>query len=101
MKYTSISADNHLDLLWMPRDTWQKRLPARLRDAGPKVVETDNGSFWECEGSVHGPAADGSDNERLLGMLREQGFEVPNGSLPPSDPELLLDLMDQQGMLAA
>jgi len=38
MAYQSISADNHLDLLWMPKDTWQKGLPAHLRDAGPKVV---------------------------------------------------------------
>ncbi|HEY3116714.1 MAG TPA: amidohydrolase family protein [Chloroflexota bacterium] len=102
MNYTCISADNHLDLLWMPRDTWQRGLPARLRDAGPKVVETDQGSFWEWEGNLHGPAADGSDNGRLLDdILRSQGFEVPDGSLPPSDPEILLGLMDQQEMLAA
>jgi predicted TIM-barrel fold metal-dependent hydrolase len=85
----------------MPRDTWRHRLPARLRDVGPKVVETDRGSFWEWEGDRHGPAADGTDNSRFLGMLREQGFDVPDGSLPPSQPRLLLALMDQQGMLAA
>ena len=101
VNYTSISADNHLDLLWMPRDTWQRTLPAALREVGPKVVETDRGSLWEFEGSLHGPAADGSDNARMLNILREQGFDVPDGSLPPSDPQLLLRLMDQQGMLAA
>ena len=47
------------------------------------------------------PAADGTDNARLLGILRGQGFDVPDGSLPPSDPKLLLSLMDQQGMYAA
>jgi predicted TIM-barrel fold metal-dependent hydrolase len=99
--YTCISADNHLDLLWMPRDTWQQRLPAKLRDTGPKVVETERGSFWEYEGGLHSPAADGSDNSRLLAILREQGFDVPDGSLPPSDPKLLLRLMDEQGMYAA
>jgi predicted TIM-barrel fold metal-dependent hydrolase len=101
VNYSSISADNHLDLIWMPRDTWQSRLPAALREIGPKVVETDRGSFWEFEGGLHGPAADGSDNGRLLQILRDQGFVVPDGSLPPSDPKLLLRLMDEQGMYAA
>lgn len=101
MKYSCISADNHLDLIWMPRDTWQSRLPARLREVGPKVVESDKGSVWEFEGKVHSPAADGSDNGRLLAILRDQGFDVPDGSLPPSDPKLLLRLMDEQGMWAA
>lgn len=101
MKYTCISADNHLDLLWMPRDAWQRALPAKFREIGPKVVETERGSFWEYEGELHSPAADGSDNARLLGILREQGFEVQDGSLPPSNPKLLLPLMDQQGMYAA
>jgi len=101
LSYTCISADNHLDMIWMPRDTWQSRLPAHLREAGPKVVERDNGSFWEYEGKVHSPAADGSDNARLLAILRDQGFDVPDGSLPPSDPDILLRLMDEQGMYAA
>src|SRR5438874_4557852 len=90
MTYTSISCDNHLDLIWMPRDTWQRSLPAKLRDMGPKVVETDEGSFWEFEDGLHGPAADGKDNARLLQILRGRGFEAPDGSLPPSDPKLLL-----------
>jgi predicted TIM-barrel fold metal-dependent hydrolase len=96
-----ISADNHLDLLWMPRDLWQQRLPAKLREAGPKVVETERGSFWQYEGELHGTAADGSSNAAMLNILRERGFEAPDGSLPPSDPELLIDYMDQCGMLAA
>jgi predicted TIM-barrel fold metal-dependent hydrolase len=99
--YSCISADNHLDLIWMPRDTWQLALPAKLRGAGPKVVETDRGSFWEYEGGLHGPAADGADNARLLEILRGRGFDVPDSSLPPSNPDILLRLMDQQGMYAA
>ena len=96
-----ISADNHLDLLWMPADTWQRRLPAHLREAGPKVVETERGSFWQYEGELHGVAADGSSNAAMLKILRDRGFEAPDGSLPPSDPELLVDYMDQCGMRAA
>ncbi|HZT08388.1 MAG TPA: amidohydrolase family protein [Chloroflexota bacterium] len=101
MGYRCISADNHLDLLWMPRDTWQARLPSELRESGPKVVETDRGSFWEYEGELHGAAADGSSNGALLRILTDRGFEAPPGSLPPSDPSLLLEYMDQSGVYAA
>src|SRR3954447_2066718 len=101
MVYGSISADNHLDLLWMPRDTWQQALPARLREIGPKVVETDKGSFWEFEGQLRGAAADGSSNGTLLKIVRERGFEAPDGSLPPSDAKLLLEYMDRCNMWAA
>lgn len=98
---TFISADNHLDLLWMPADLWQRGLPATLREAGPKVVETERGSFWQYEGELHGAAAAGSSNATMLRILRDRGFEAPDGSLPPSDPELLIDYMDQCGMHAA
>jgi uncharacterized protein len=101
VNYRFISADNHLDLLWMPRDTWQKGLPAKLREAGPKVVETERGSFWEYEGGLHGAAADGSSNATLLKILTDRGYNAPEGSLPPSDPKLLLEYMDQSSMYAA
>jgi uncharacterized protein len=101
MTYKFISADNHLDLLWMPADLWQRALPERFRAAGPKVIETDRGSFWEFEGRQRGVAADGSSNAAMLQILRDREFEAPDGSLPPSDPELLLDYMDQAGVYAA
>jgi uncharacterized protein len=34
------SCDDHLDLWNLPRDVWQDRLPARLRERGPRVVES-------------------------------------------------------------
>ncbi len=64
MNYEYISADNHLDKLWIPADLWQQRLPKRLRDACPKVVESDDGTSWEWEGKLRGAAADGADNTR-------------------------------------
>ena len=101
MSYQCISADNHLDLLWMPHDTWQEGLPAKMREVGPKVIENERGSFWEWEGQVRGAAADGSSNAQMLQILRDRGLNAPDGSLPPSDPELMLKYMDEGGMYAA
>jgi len=39
MNYRIISADDHIDLQWLPKDLWQKRVPAQWRERAPKVVE--------------------------------------------------------------
>ena len=36
MAYRFISADDHIDLRWLPKDLWTERLPARLRERGPQ-----------------------------------------------------------------
>jgi len=45
-QYRFISADDHIDLRWLPKDLWTARLPANLRERGPRVVENDKGLFW-------------------------------------------------------
>jgi hypothetical protein len=40
-----ISADDHIDLRWLPKDLWTERLPAKLRERGPRVVETEKGAY--------------------------------------------------------
>lgn len=94
--YRYISADNHLDLKWMPPDLWQARVPAKYRDRAPKVVDEDGKKMWTWEGNLHGPSASGDDN---IGELQESAFgksgvELQPGSLPPSDSEILLAHMD-------
>jgi predicted TIM-barrel fold metal-dependent hydrolase len=45
-----VSVDDHVI---EPPHLWQSRLPAKLRDRGPKVVETDEGLAWELDGDRH------------------------------------------------
>jgi predicted TIM-barrel fold metal-dependent hydrolase len=90
-----------LDTVWLPKDLWQKRLPSRFKDRAPRVVETANGSMWEWEGELQGESADGSSNSRL--RERTFGFRgvlTPEGSLPPSDPKILLEHFDLAKMYA-
>jgi len=50
-----ISADDHIDLGYLPRDLWTERLPKALRERGPKVVEQPDGrEFWHCDGAAWG-----------------------------------------------
>jgi hypothetical protein len=40
--YEMISADDHLDLQYLPTDLWTERLPQSLRDRAPHVADRDN-----------------------------------------------------------
>jgi predicted TIM-barrel fold metal-dependent hydrolase len=99
VEYKYISADNHLDLLWVPKNAWQDRVAARFKEAAPKVVETDEGTFWEWEGRLRGPSADGRDNAKQREHFKRMGgVDTPEGSLPPSDPKVFLEHMDMAGI---
>jgi uncharacterized protein len=47
--YRIISADDHVQ---EPKDTWQARVPERLRDRAPKVVKMDGGDVWVMDGKI-------------------------------------------------
>jgi hypothetical protein len=48
MNYRNISADDHIDMSWLPGDLWQKRVPAEWRERAPRVVDTADGPYWMC-----------------------------------------------------
>ena len=48
MDYDLISADDHMDLNYLPRDLWVKRLPRKWRSLAPTVENTPKGPFWVC-----------------------------------------------------
>ncbi|MBW2421997.1 MAG: amidohydrolase [Deltaproteobacteria bacterium] len=51
VKYTFISVDDHL---LEPPHTFEGRLPAKLQDRAPRVVETEEGhEIWEFEGQPY------------------------------------------------
>ena len=45
-----------MDLHVLPFDLFESRLPKELREAGPRVEETEKGHFWFCEGDRWGRA---------------------------------------------
>ncbi|HEY7715941.1 MAG TPA: amidohydrolase family protein [Candidatus Binatia bacterium] len=97
-QYRFISADDHIDLRWLPKDLWTARLPARLRERGPRVIEKDNGCFWTWEGKTFSPhgyytAAQGSGAMWAI----ERGGVMREGESRPTTPELRLIDMDRDG----
>jgi predicted TIM-barrel fold metal-dependent hydrolase len=90
--YKYISADNHIDLVWYPRDIIQSRIESKFKDRAPKIVESPKGTAWTWEDDIHAFAADGKDWAKYA--KRFDPIEVEEGRLPPSDPEILIQHMD-------
>jgi uncharacterized protein len=101
MDYKMISADDHLDLQYLPTDLWTKRLPRALRERAPHVEERNGGPVWFCDGEVWG---------RWAGTRRPTGpkahfnaFDrgsVDETELRPAKADLRLADMDRDGVEA-
>ncbi len=92
-----ISCDDHLDFSTLPPDLWAARLPARLRENGPRVRETPNGRFWTI-GDTPTWRSGGVD-PRLPNAIVRAGIE--DDGYRPSNPRLRLADMDRDGIEAS
>jgi hypothetical protein len=50
MEYKVISADDHLDIRFFPKDIFTSRVPANMKDRVPHVVPTDNERYKPEDG---------------------------------------------------
>jgi len=85
-----ISADDHMDIHVLPPELFQERLPTEHREAGPKVVETEDGPFWQVEGKLISPS--GRKGKGYI-HAEDHGFR-------PGRPETRLEDMDRDGVSA-
>src|SRR5581483_11634076 len=104
MDYQMISVDDHIDMQYLPGDLWSKYLPAELREQGPRVVETETGYQWVCEGKPWGAWAGGKPKgpapQRYYKNALEKGGVYEPGVLRPTIPELRLQDMTRDGIEA-
>jgi len=105
MDYRMISADDHLDLGFLPRDLWTSHLPKKFQERAPQVVERDGGDFWVCDGEVWGDWRGGSwwsrQRDRNIVYALNRGGVAQDNVLRPSTPNLRLADMDQDGVEAS
>jgi predicted TIM-barrel fold metal-dependent hydrolase len=94
-----VSVDDHL---FEPAHLWESRLPAKLRERGPRVLETDDGLAWQLDGELHpiyltSATAGIPHQDRLFRVIRSFD-EVRAGAHDPV--ERVLD-MDVDGILGS
>jgi predicted TIM-barrel fold metal-dependent hydrolase len=107
MEYSCISADDHIDLRFLPKDLFTERVPAALKDRVPRVVPAANARVegmwdWVVEDRVMGPwgcytAAQASGNKWAI----ERGGSLEVDVLRPTIAELRLADMDRDGVQAS
>ncbi len=105
MEYVCISADDHIDLRFLPEDLFLARVPAALRDCVPQVrpaAETTGMWDWVAGDKVLGPwgcytAAQGSGSAWAI----ERGGALEPDVLRPTTPELRLADMARDGVQAS
>lgn len=101
MEYRVISADDHIDLPFLPQDLWQKRVPGKYRDRAPQVEDVDGTLHWVCDGekwdvwSLH-PGTTSIRGGRRHAL--EKGGVLEFGVNRPTITELRLADMDRDGV---
>ena len=101
MNATLVSADDHVDLCYIPPMMWQERVPQRFRAQAPRVEDTPKGPFWMREGKPWGNAGSRSADGRKVVFEATGVPEQPEpGVWRPSAPKYRLEDMDHDGIAA-
>jgi predicted TIM-barrel fold metal-dependent hydrolase len=102
MTYTMISADDHIDLGYLPRDLWTSRMPASLRERAPHVEDRgDKGEYWVCDGDTWAEHR----GERWFARSSRTWLALDRGGVGeayrPTTAEKRLSDMDRDGVEAS
>jgi len=102
VNHRMISADDHIDLGYLPRDLWTARLPESLRDRAPHVEDRgDKGEFWVCDGETWSDYR----GERWFARSNRTRLALDRGGVGeahrPTTPEKRLADMDRDGVEAS
>src|SRR5580704_11126188 len=111
MKYEFISADCHIDLIWLPPNLFTENAPAVLKERMPYVLEGRKGMQWVSKngarfGLMNGMGSAGREyvpgeihrSDRMASTgLYDDG---QNGIRRPTDPELRLKDQERDGVQA-
>lgn len=101
--YPIISADDHIDLQYLPPDIFVSRVPEKLRDRVPQVVQTESGGRWFYEGRdlfAHGMQRGAGNHPGGLKGALERSGTLREGELRPTTPHLRLEDMARDGVAA-
>jgi len=102
VEYTMISADDHIDLGYLPKNLWTDRLPNSLKDRAPHVEDRgEKGEYWVCDGETWADYR----GERWFARPNRNKLALDRGGVGephrPTTPEKRLADMDRDGVEAS
>src|SRR5215208_6824493 len=99
--YFKISADDHIDLGYLPKRLWWDRVPAGLRERAPHVEEREGNEVWVCDGEVWGEYR----GEAWFARPRRNRNALDRGNVGgpgrPTTPDKRLEDMRRDGVEAS
>jgi len=111
MRYEVISADCHIDLIWLPPDLFTSNAPAALKDRMPYVIDGSKGKRWVARnganfGLVNGMGSAG--REYVPGQIHRSDRMASTGLYDDgrkglrrlTDPDLRLNDQERDGVQA-
>ncbi len=93
--YQLVSADDHVQ---EPEDTWQSRVPSKLKARAPKIVHTPNGDAWEIDGKVGATFGLGAQAGRKFEEYKPAGETYASIRKGSYEPHERLKDMDVDGV---
>jgi predicted TIM-barrel fold metal-dependent hydrolase len=107
--YNRISADCHLDLIWLPPDLFVSEAPTELKDRMPYVADGPEGPRWVAKngatfGLAGGVGASGTKympgKQLRVDVMASTGLyeDGKKGIRRPGDPHLRIKEMDRDGV---
>lgn len=111
MEYKVISADGHIDLIWLPPDLFTSNASAAMKDRMPYVTDSDDGPIWVSnKGSYFGfqNAMGSAGRPYIPGQIHRSDRMAAEGLYEDgkkgirrlSDPALRLKDQDRDGVQA-
>ncbi|MCH9674580.1 MAG: amidohydrolase [Gammaproteobacteria bacterium] len=111
MKYNVISADCHIDLIWLPPDLFTSNASAALKDRMPYVTDGEKGPTWVSNGGAQFGLQCGmgsAGREYVPGVIQRSDRMAETGLYEPeqrqlrrlTDPDLRLKDQDRDGVQA-
>ena len=95
-----VSADGHMDLFYLPADTFTSRVSDRLRDRVPRVIDNEGKPTWVGDGAKMGAHAAWMGRGQMTThrgrRMAEAGWEPSH----PPDPKLRLADLEMDGVEA-
>jgi len=109
MPYNRISADCHLDLIWLPPDLFVSEAPRELKERMPYVDDGPDGRRWVAKngatfGLAGGVGASGTKyvpgKQLRVDVMASTGLyeDGKKGIRRPGDPHLRIKEMDRDGV---
>ena len=95
-----VSADGHMDLFYLPMDTFTSRAPTHLRGRVPQVVEIDGKPTWVGDGAKMGAHAAWMGRGQMTTHRGRRMAEAGWQPSHPPDPKLRLADLDKDGIEA-